>query len=114
MAKNKGICAICGKGTKLWLQRLYVLFFIEVANRRVYFAGCTAHPDGEWVTQQARHVGWALAERDQPVRFLIRDHDGKFTRSFDAVFEAQGTRIVRTPVQTPEAKDYASYCTSLV
>ena len=91
----------------MWLQRLYVLFFIEVASRRVYLAGCTAHPDGEWVTQQARHVGWVLAERDQPVRLLIRDHDGKFTRSFDAVFEAQGTRIVRTPVQAPQANGIA-------
>ena len=62
----------------VWLQRLYVLFFIEVGSRRVHLAGCTAHPDGEWVTQQARQVAWALAEREQPVRFLIRDHDGKF------------------------------------
>ena len=43
----------------------------------------------------------------QPVRFLIRDHDSKFTSSFDAVFEAQGTRIIRTPVQVPEANGIA-------
>jgi len=52
----------------VWLQRFYVLFFIGIASRRVYLAGCTAHPDGEWVTQQARHVAWTLSRAD-PVRF---------------------------------------------
>src|SRR5262249_7946203 len=91
----------------LWLQRLYVLFFIEVASRRVHLAGCTAHPNAEWVTQQARQVAWTLAESAEPVRFLIRDHDRKFTTSFDAVFESQGTRIIRTPIQVPEANGIA-------
>jgi hypothetical protein len=91
----------------VWLQRLYVLFFIDVGSRRVHLAGCMAHPAGAWVTQQARQVAWALAEREQPVRFLIRDHDGKCSNSFDAVFKAQGTRIIRTPVQVPEANGIA-------
>ena len=91
----------------VWLQRLYVLFFIEIASRRVHVAGCTAHPDAEWVTQHARQVMWMLSERSQPVRFLIRDHDRKFTDSFDAVFEAHGARIIRTPIQVPEANGFA-------
>jgi hypothetical protein len=91
----------------VWLQRLYVLFFIEVGSRCVHLAGCTANPDGEWVTQQARQAAWKFAEREQPVRFLIRDHDRKFTGSFDAVFEAQGTGIIRTPIQAPEANGIA-------
>jgi putative transposase len=91
----------------VWLQRLYGLFFIEVGSRRGHLAGCTAHPDGEWVMQQARQVAWKFAEREQPVRFLMRDHDRKCTGSVDAVFEAQGTRIIRTPVQGPEAKGIA-------
>jgi hypothetical protein len=33
------------------LQRLYVLFFIELGSRRINFAGCTANPTGAWVTQ---------------------------------------------------------------
>jgi hypothetical protein len=83
----------------VWLQRLYVLFFIELGSRRLHLAGCTAHPDDAWVTQQARQVSWGLAKRKEPMRFLIRDRDRKFTRSVDAVFEAQHVRIVRTPVQ---------------
>jgi putative transposase len=91
----------------LWLQRLYVLFFIEIASRRVHLAGCTPRPDREWVTQQARQVTWTFSERAAPVRFLVRDHDRKFSGSFDAVFEAQGIRIVRTPIQAPEANGIA-------
>jgi putative transposase len=45
------------------LQRLYVLFFIELGSRRVHCAGCTANPTGSWVTQQARQFAWTLQER---------------------------------------------------
>ena len=40
----------------LWLQRLYVLFFIELGSRRVHLAGCTAHPSAPWVIQCARQL----------------------------------------------------------
>jgi hypothetical protein len=91
----------------LWLQRVYALFFIELATRRVHLAGCTAHPDGNWVAQQARHIAWTLAERPEPVRVLIRDRDQKFTRSFDAVFQSEGLRVIRTPIRAPQANAFA-------
>ena len=70
------------------------MFLIEVASRRVHLGGCTTHPDGAWVTQQARQVAWTVDERTDPVRCLIRDRDRTFTSGFDAVFEADNIRIV--------------------
>ncbi len=87
------------------LRRFYVLFFIAHASRRVWFAGCTAHPTREWVTQQARNLGLDFSEGG--VRFLIRDRDSKYSRPFDEVFRSDGIRIVKTPVRSPKANAIA-------
>jgi putative transposase len=50
----------------IWLRRLYVPFFIEIASRRVDLAGCTVYPDGAWFTQQARQIAWTVADRPDP------------------------------------------------
>jgi transposase InsO family protein len=87
-------------GTVL-LTRLYVLVFIEHRTRRMHIGGITAHPTGDWTVQQARHLALELGERFGDFRFLIRDRGSNFTASFDAVFQAAGTTIVRTAVQAP-------------
>ncbi len=51
--------------------------------------------------QQARNLALTLGERFEDIRFLVRDRGSNFTASFDAVFQAAGTRIVRSAVQTP-------------
>jgi putative transposase len=83
------------------LKRLYVLVFIEHGSRRMHLGGVTAHPTGDWTVQQARNLALILGERFEDIRFLIRDRGSNFTASFDAVFQAAGTRIVRTAVQAP-------------
>ena len=91
----------------LFLQTIYVLIFIEIGSRRAHFAGCTAHPDNAWVTQQARQVMWELADREPALRFLIRDNDRKFTTAFDTVFRSEGIDVIPTPYRAPNANAYA-------
>jgi len=91
----------------LWLGRLYVLFFIELGTRRVHLAGCTPNPDGAWTAQQARQFAWSLPERSNPLRFLIRDRDSKFSKAFDDVFRSEDAEIIRTPFRAPNANAFA-------
>jgi putative transposase len=48
-----------------------------------------------------------VAERPEPVLFLIRDRDQKFTDGFDDVFRSDGIEIIRTPVRAPQANGVA-------
>ena len=89
-----------------FLQRIYVLFFISLASRRIEYLACTSHPDGAWTAQQARNLAMQLGE-DQPFRFLIRDRDTKFSHAFDEVFRSEGLKVIRTPVQAPNANAHA-------
>jgi putative transposase len=98
----------------VFLQRVDVLFVMELASRRVHLAGVTGHPTGVWVAQQARNMVVSFGDRAIAWRSLIRDRDAKFTRVFDDVWRSTGTAIIRTPVQAPNANAYAERWVGIV
>jgi putative transposase len=87
----------------LFLQTVYVLFFIELQMWRVYLAGCTSQPNARCVIQQARQMGRPLEERQPTSRCLIHDRERKFVTAFDTVFQSTHVRTIRTPFCAPNA-----------
>jgi putative transposase len=77
----------------LLLHRLYVLFVVEHATRRVHLLDITANPSDAWVAQQARNLLMDLGDRVMTFTFVIRDRDSRFTDAVDAAFASEGIRI---------------------
>jgi putative transposase len=67
------------------LQRIYVLFVLEVASRSVHLLGTATNPDGRWTTQQVRNLLMDPGDRITEFGFLVRDRAGQFTASVDTI-----------------------------
>ena len=71
------------------LRRFYLLFFIDIPTRTVYFAGTTDHPTGVWVTQAARNLFLRHADGLAGTRALVRDRASQFIDAFDEIFRTE-------------------------
>jgi transposase InsO family protein len=89
------------------LRRYYVLFFIKVQTREVFYAGLTANPTGVWTTQAARNLFLRHSDQFDGARALVRDRGSQFVDAFDEIFRTEGFKILRTPVRTPVANTFA-------
>jgi putative transposase len=85
------------------LRRLYVLVFLSISSRRIAYFACTSNPNTAWMLQQARNLLMELDDHGRHARFLIHDRDAKFPRAFDALLASETIKVIRTPVQAPNA-----------
>ena len=80
---------------------IFLLFVMELATRRVHFAGCTTNPHKLWMQQIARNL---TNYEDGFLRgkcYLLMDRDTKFCESFRDIVETAGVKPVRLPPQSP-------------
>jgi putative transposase len=89
------------------LKRIYVLFFIHIPTRQIFYAGATTNPTGAWTTQAGRNLFLAHADQLAGSRALVRDRGSQFIGTFDEIFRTEGFKILKTPVQTPVANSIA-------
>jgi putative transposase len=89
------------------LRRYYLLFFIDVSTREVFFAGITANPTGAWTTQAARNLFLRHHYQLADAGALVRDRGSQFIDTFDEIFRTEGLKILKTPVRTPVANTFA-------
>ena len=90
----------------VFLKRLYVLLYMELASRRIIWLAVTDRPDAEWVTQQARNLVFELEEEGMRAHFLIHDHDSKFGGGSDLVFRSESIEVITTPIAAPRANSH--------
>jgi hypothetical protein len=85
------------------LRRIYALIAVEHGSRRTFLVKVSAHPSGAWTTQAARNLLMDLGDRASSLKFLLRDRVSRFIRGFDAVFAADGIRILTSPARALRA-----------
>ncbi len=84
----------------------YLLFVMEIATRRVCFAGCTPNPDGPWMQQIARNLTDVEDGFLKDTRYVLMDRDGKFSPAFRAILKTEGVNAVLLPAKSPNLNAY--------
>ena len=87
--------------TKRGLITYYLLFVMELASRRVHFAGSTANPDERWMLQIARNLSDAEDGFLRRKKYLLMDRDTKFSEAFLGTLEQPRVKKIRLPPRSP-------------
>src|SRR5690242_19074520 len=89
------------------LQRVVILFFIDLQTRRVEIGGIDSRANGFWMTQIARNLTDDVDGFLKGKRYLIHDRDPLYTREFLSMLAEQGIESVKLPPRSPNLNAYA-------
>jgi putative transposase len=87
--------------TRGGLVTCYLLFVMEIATRRVHFAGCSLSPDEAWMKQIARNLTDAFDGFLNGTRYVLMDRDGKFCPAFREILKDEDIKPVQLPPRNP-------------
>jgi putative transposase len=93
--------------TRKGLTRFLVLFFIDLASRRVEIGGVARQANGLWVSQVARNLSDVAEGFLIGKRYLIHDRDPLFTAEFLEILQATGVQSVKLPPRSPNLNAHA-------
>ena len=93
--------------TRQGLTRFLVLFFIDLASRRVEIGGVARQANGLWVSQVARNFSDAEEGFLTGKRYLIHDRDPLFTAEFLEILKSSGVQSLQLPPCSPNLNAYA-------
>ena len=93
--------------TQSGLQRIVILFFMEVSTRRVEIGGIASRANGLWMSQIARNLTDDVDGFFKGKRYLIHDRDPLYTREFLSMLDEHGIESVKLPPRSPNLNAYA-------
>jgi hypothetical protein len=94
VSENANGCWTCRK----WKVTHYVLFVMDLATRRVVFAGITAYPDAAWILLIGRDLTDAFSGFSSSWTVIVR-----FMGRSVGLLESAGMRPVRPGARSPMA-----------
>lgn len=93
--------------TPIGKRHVYLMLFLHVGSRKVFVSPATYHPDAKWVQQQGRNVLMWLEDHCADATHLIHNRDTKFTKEFEQLIQTANIRILKSPIQAPNANAFA-------